>query len=507
MPDALPDSGRHLLPARGAIRILILLGFFCTSFGLRLDGITSPPMEYHPVKQYRSAMVARDLYYGLTSDIPEWKRLVSTANVRELGSLVPPIMEGAAAITYRTMGHEALWVPRLMSVISWVAGGWFLYLIAMRITTPDAALISTAFYLFLPPTIPVSQSFQPDAPMVAATVASLLAILRYQDTPSWRCLIVAALTSALAVFLKAVALFFTLGAFFALALRRQGIRGLVSLQTLAFVLLSLVPTAIFYGDVIIQNSLGDHAHMGFSPHLLLQPLFWQLWLMKIQSFIGLTAFVVALTGILVVRDYRRTLLLSLWVAYLCYGVTKTDNIYTHDYYQLPLVPIAALSLGPSLALITQWLAKHRLVTPNRLAIASTAVALLLIEPLYLQDLPDRSSFRKEVAIAEAIGKTVHHSTNVTVLGAREERPLRYHGEFAGRYWPNLKEIAEDNETVEKHWLALEESRNPEYFVVRDQAEFHRQPELQPLLRSKYRVLEETADYLIFLRSHDRGVAQ
>jgi hypothetical protein len=56
--------------------------------------------------------------------------------------------------------------------------------------------------------------------MVAATVASLLAILRSQDNPSRRWLIVAALTSALAVLLKAVALFFTVGAFLALALHR-----------------------------------------------------------------------------------------------------------------------------------------------------------------------------------------------------------------------------------------------------------------------------------------------
>jgi hypothetical protein len=247
--------------------------------------------------------------------------------------------------------------------------------------------------------------------------------------------------------------------------------------------------------------------MGFFPHLLLQPSFWQLWLAQIESFIGLTALAVALTGILVVRDYRRTLLLSLWVAYLCYGVTKTFNIYTHDYYQLPLVPIVALSLGPSLALITRWLAKYQSDTLNRLAIAGTTVALLWIVVIYLQDLPERSTFGKEVAIAETIGESVDHSTNVIVLGPREERPLRYHGEFAARYWPRLNEITEDGETVEKHWLALEELRNPEYFVVRDQAEFRRQPELWPLLRSKYNVLKETDDYLIFLRSHDRGVAQ
>jgi hypothetical protein len=315
-------------------------------------------------------------------------------------------------------------------------------------------------------------------------------------------LIVAALTSALAVFLKAVALFFTLGAFLALAFHRQGIRGLISLQTQVFVLLSLGLTAIFYGDVVIQNSLGDHAQMGFSPRLLLQPSFWQLWLMKIQSFIGLTAFVVALIGIMVARDCRRTLLFSLWIAYLCYGVTKTENIFTHDYYQLPLVPIAALSLGPSLALITRWLAQHQSVTLNRLAIIGAAAALLALVPLDLQDLPDRSWFDKEIAIAEAIGTSVHHSTNVIVLGERAERPLRYHGEFAGTYWPNLNDIGEDNEAIEKHWLALEESRKPEYFVIRDQAEFRRQPELRDLLPSKYHVLEETADYLIFVRSDD-----
>lgn len=511
MTDPLPGLGPHFFPARGAVRKLLLLIIFVTSLGLRLDGIGSPHLEYRPQKQYRSAMVARDLYYRLTADIPEWKRQVSRANVRELGALVPPVMEGVAAIIFRSMGREALWIPRLLSAISWIAGGWFLYLIAMRIATPDAAVISAAFYLFLPATIPASRSFQPDAPMVAATVASLFAILRYRDTPTWRWLVAAALTSALAVSLKGVALFFTLGAFLALAAQRKGIRGLANLQTPAFFLLSVGPTAIFYAHAATQNLLGAHTATGFLPHLLLRSSFWQDWLTEIHDFVGLPALLVALAGIRVVDpDYRRKLLFSLWAAYLAYGIAKTYHIHTHGYYQLPLVPIVALSLGPSLALITRWLAKHRLGAPARLAIAVIAAGALLSNvAIYVRDRPDRSGSSREVAIAEAIGESVRHNTSVIVLGPREERPLRYHGEFAGTYWPNRSEIAAESvfghapQTADERWLALEESWKPQYFVVRDQREFRRQPGLQHLLRSNYRLMEETADYLIFdLRSRE-----
>jgi hypothetical protein len=139
--------------------------------------------------------------------------------------------------------------------------------------------------------------------------------------------------------------------------------------------------------------------MGSFPHLLLQPLFWQLWLMQTQRFIRLTALAVALPGIRVVHDYRRTLLF----AYLCYGATKTYYIYI---LPTPIAPVAALSLGPSLALITRRLAKFRSDTLNRLATAAAAVALFSILPIYyLQDRPDRSRFAKEFAIAGTIGKS------------------------------------------------------------------------------------------------------
>lgn len=450
-------------------------------------------------------MVARHFYYQAIPDVPDWKLSVSASNVEELGLLVPPVLEASAAAAYLALGGEELWAPRLITVLSWLAGGWFLYLIAMRIATPDAAVISIAFYLFLPSTIPASQSFQPDAPMVAATVAGVYAILSYNLAPSIGRLAAAILISGLAILLKGIAVFFVFAAFFALTVDRLGLRGLFTRQTLFFGLLSFAPTAAFYGYVASQDML-RHSATGFIPSLMLEVSFWKLWLGQIHRFVGLIAFAIALLGIVIARPgYPRMLLLGLWGAYFAYGISKTYHIYTHDYYQLVLVPVVALSLAPLVALIAEKLSKN---LPNTIKLlpygSAVAAAIFLYIYSYLfWDAEREASIRRDVAIAREIGEAVGHDTNVIILGPHEERFLRYHGEFSGSYWPDRDELDYENKfsknpkSFSERWQETM-LKKPSYFVVRNIEQYRLQPELQNFMESEYPVIQEIADdYMVF----------
>ncbi len=497
---------RQFFPTRGLGHWLVLGCLFVSALGVRLIGIAETPLDVNPVKQYRSALTARALYYRMTDSVPAWKKEVAETNLRWLGALVPPITEGLAALVYRVAGREILWAPRLLSALSWLIGGVFLYLIARRIGTVDAAIVSTAFYLFLPASILTSQSFQPDPAMVMMMIISLYAVLRYDEAPSRGRLALAIAASALAILLKGVALFMIFGAYLALTVYRRGVlRGLLHPHTYAFLAFSLLPSALFYAYTIHQDILGEHATIGFLPHLLLEFSFWQFWLKHIYAFIGFAALVGALLGLLVVpNDWRRVFLIGLWGGYFLYGLVKNYHIHTHPYYELPFVPIVALSLGFSVAIVLGWFAVRNSPPSYRIPVAGILIlAILLAVGLYLRERQEMPDFRTEVSMSMEIGEVVKHSSRTLVLASFSGRQLMYHGEFAGGYWPDAGEIkasrlwGKADMSVPEHFSMLSAKTSPEFFVVRDLQEFDRQKDLQEYLRANYPVRKETDQYVIF----------
>lgn len=497
--------GAQLFPVGGPWRTVLLGALFLAALLLRLQEIDGVPMDVNPVKQYRSAMVARAMFYRATPEVPQWKIDVAEADVRELGELVPPITEGLAATSYRLIGHEALWIPRMFSVLAWLIGGVFLYFIAVRVGGPDASLISVAYYLLLPAAVVESQSFQPDPVMVGAMLGSLYAILRQHETSSWRWLIVATVLSALAVLIKGIAGFFTIGAFLVLAIARGGPRALVSPAALVFAVGSIAPTALFYARVISTGVLGEHSATGFVPSLMLTPGFYQGWFGMINKTVGLPALIGGLIGLLMLqRGDRRAFVLALWIGYGIYGLVKTYHIHTHPYYQLPFVPILALPMGVALAAITGWLAEHRSTVMYRVATAAVlALAFVLSVGLNLQRLRSGPDFGDEVLVAKAIGEAVDHSTSTILLARYSGRPLRYHGQFSGTYWPDLGEIRSEAVVglepigVEDRLARLVAAYDPEFFVVRDIAEFELQDQLARYLRSTYPLVIDSPQFIIF----------
>ena len=134
-------------------------------------------MDFSPVRQYHSALLARGFY--------EW---LLTGNLKTMppdGILEPPILEGLASLSYLIIGGEHLFVPRLVSASFWMIGGVFLYLIARKIASANAALFAVAFYLFDPAAILPSRAFMPDPLMIMMLVISVLCNLSSLSLCLW----------------------------------------------------------------------------------------------------------------------------------------------------------------------------------------------------------------------------------------------------------------------------------------------------------------------------------
>jgi Dolichyl-phosphate-mannose-protein mannosyltransferase len=244
-------SIRSFLRESALLRLLILGIMLVAAFCLRLYGIDQPPMEFHTVRQYHGALLARGLY--------EWWLTGDLRTLPPDGIIEPPILELLASFFYLIVGGELLWIPRLLSALFWMVGGVFVYLIAKKIASPNAALFSVFFYLFVPYSILPSRAFMLDPLMVMSFVIAIFTIVRYHEQPqSRRRLIVAAAASSLAVFVKPGICFFQIfAAFVALSVYRQGIkRSLFSWHMVVFAV--LIWRRVSPGASTSQDRAGVH---------------------------------------------------------------------------------------------------------------------------------------------------------------------------------------------------------------------------------------------------------
>lgn len=488
-------------------RLLTVSILFIAAFGLRVYHINQPPLDFHPIRQYRSAIIAKGYFVETLRSIPDWQREIAIINKDKEGILEPPIMELLASLAYRIVGAEHLWIPRMFSVIFWLGGGVFLYSLARDLISSDAALASTAFYLFLPFGISASRSFQPDPLMIFAFLSSILAISRYHIQPSRTKLTVAVTLSALAIFVKPVCIFTIFAAFISANISRQGIRKtLTNLSLILFLVASILPTAVFcsYG-MFVGGFLKGQAGMSFFPSLYLSSAFWSGWLNQINSVVGYTAMIAALLGLLLFREgLPRAILVGLWIGYALFGLTFNYHIHTHDYYQLQVVPIVALSIAPICILVFGNLVRACPQWHWRLALVCVLLfASLLCVPKVRWTL--RNQDPRPVIVAQEVGAITHHSTRTIFLSWAYGKPLEYHGEISGENWPSGEFRLEKLEG-KRVWMAKERLDSlvtrfsPEYFIVTDLQEFESQQDLQRCLAGTFQVLEQNPDYLIFSRA-------
>ncbi len=511
-PHAELGGTAQLTPHEPVLRAIVLLVLFAAGLGIRLRDVTLPLTDFHPMRQYRGALMARAFYYGDDPAIPEWQREVAQKNLASEGFLEPPVMELMVSTLYRIAG-EHLWIPRLLSSVFWVMGGVFLYLLAKRMLSADGALFATAFYLLLPFGVVASRSFQPDPLMIMLLMASLLTIWLYHEKPSTKGLILAAAISGLALFIKPICIFAVYMSFVALAIyRHRTWKAIFKPDFIAFAAISFAPTAVYYLPALFARGgsrLQVNARAQFVPKLLFEQFFWAGWFVQVGRVVGTVPFAGAFIGLLLLPKGRsRFLLAGLWIGYVLFGMTFTYLVSTHDYYQLQLIPVVALSLSP---LVTLIMGRIRQIYAQPYWRAAVLVLLLILSTLFsVYENWWRSFFpfytrsnSNIVWVGPEVGDHVKHSPRTVFLTEAYGTPLAYYAELAGSNWPSVGDVEvgriwnDPVLSVQERFEAMCIVPEVEYFIVTDFLEFARQPELQEILYNHYPVLAEGEGYLIF----------
>ena len=478
-----------------------------TGLAIRLYGLATPPLDFHPARQYHSALMARSYYYHMQQNIPEWQRQAAMVSAQREPALEPPILEMIAALGYRAAGGEDLRIPRLVSIFCWLIGGIFLFLIALKMISFEGAILTVAFYLLLPFGVEASRSFQPEPMMMMFLLMALYLIIHHDESLSMQSLIIGAVFSALAILIKPSSLFFLYGAYVSMILyRNHDLRALINRDSLIFFSISLLPAFLFYGyGIIVAGYMRWKIQTSFVPQLLFQFNFWDGWLKRVRSVMGFTAFLGGFLSVLAFRTgWQKFLLLGLWAGYFAFAFIFTYHIHTHDYYHLPLIPIVALSLSYSAILLFERMFSESKEWYWRFMLGSAVLAAFVLSAgTSIQATRKMPSFESELRNASAMGDLVHHSTKILILDEFDGKSLMYHGEFSAVYWPHEYDIRdgklwnEPEMTVEDRFLQLNDNNTMHYFIVTDLSELSIQTELNSFLRSNFAIFEENDDYIIF----------
>lgn len=487
-------------------RILALVFLFAAAIGIRVYDLTDPPFDFQPTRQFFTAIVARGEYYQNLTSAPQWMREQAVAQWKVEQTEFPTI-DALAALTYRFIGHEDLFFPRLYSALFWVLGGLAVFLLARALTSVDGAIVATGFFLLTPYGIIASRSFQPDPLMICLILFSWLAMYHWLNTRKWKWAILAGVLAGAAMLTKSLAAFSLLGGmagiFFACGLRKS----IRDIRFWVMGIIAAIPILAWYG-IFVKGTLGSQFWGRFFASLLINPVYYLRLESMAERVVGLIPVVLALLGFfLFAGRMKRIFIAGLWGGYALFALVFNWNFMTHDYYHLTLVPIVALSLAPLGDLVSRQLAA---LNPGRLARSTIAFVLLLgigANLWNMRQIFHKADYRPRAAMLVHIGEVLNHDSSMVALTEDYAYPLSYYGWVWATYWPqtgdealrNLAGLSTPGFTKQFHEITL----GKEFFLVTDFTELDLQPQLKELLTTRYPIYDHGDGYVIYDLLHPK----
>jgi 4-amino-4-deoxy-L-arabinose transferase-like glycosyltransferase len=481
--------------------ILAVLLVFAAGLAIRFYDLTNPPLDFNPVRQIHSAIIARGFYVFLpNSHLSGLERDKAWSFSSELW-IEPPILEYVTAWTYVLAGDVYLWIARIYSIVFWTLGGWALFKLMNRLSGQAGALAALIYYLFLPFGILASRSFQPDPLMVSLLIFSFWALLRWQTSPSWKNAILAGVLCGMAILVKQVAVFFIAGGMAAVFLSELGLkRSLLSLKVWCMGLLALLPAVSYniYG-LFISGFLKTQYSLRFFPNLFIDPLFYYRWISKINLTTGWIPVLLAVSGILFLSERpKKWFLVGLFSGYLFYGLGFAYHISTHDYYQEPLIPLTAIGIG----VVFEALISKLDLSSNKWRLAFLTLVVMggsLFTLWNLRNEMKRDDYRDQPALWKRLGREFNYGIPA-VVGLFDDYGVRlmYWGMTMPAVWESsgdvyMRELAGQQQAQKDILTRLAGKR---FFIVTDFEELDNQPDLKKAL-STFPVYERGNGYIIY----------
>lgn len=327
---------------------------------MRLWKVNAPLADWHSWRQADTASVSRHfLEDGFNVLVPRFDDLSNIPsridNPNGYRFVEFPLYNVLHAFLFRienTLGVTFVnfeGAGRLVSIVFWLLGAFWLYKIIWLISGRIAAIAALFFFVFLPYGIYYSRTILPDPVMISLALGSVYYLLTYDFSFEGRlrfCL--CTLLSAASILVKPYAVFIIVPSVFAIAAFAKAPLSKKALMAFCLLLLSFLPFVVwrlwmnrFPEGIPSNNWLLNYSGIRFRPS-------WWRWIFEerlgrlILGSWGISLFFAGLIRML----QKRYVLIILWsfgvLAYL--SIFAAGNVQ-HDYYQILIIPVVSSILG------------------------------------------------------------------------------------------------------------------------------------------------------------------
>jgi len=322
---------------KNLLKLIISLIIFTVTFIPRLYKINNPVADWHSWRQADTAAVARNFAQGRFNLLYPQSDSLMALNLQRLPNPDRlfinefPFYNAIVAVLYQQFGvHEAY--ARLVSVGFASLGAVFLFWLAKDLFGSKIALVTGLFYAFNPYNIYYGRVIMPDPIFVSLSIISLYLFVNFK-------FILFSFVFALAMLVKPYAIFILLPCFYWAVVSHK-------LKQFCLALLSLLPFLLWrYHYSLHPEANFDTTWLFNRTNIRFSGAFFR-WLIydRLNRLIFATGgFVLLIIGVL--RSYldKKKALIFVWlfsvVAYMT--IFAMGNV-THDYYQLPLLPVGSI---------------------------------------------------------------------------------------------------------------------------------------------------------------------
>lgn len=332
-------------------QLIFLILVFLLAFGLRLYKIDNPLADWHSWRQADTASISRNfIKEGFTPFYPKSDSFYALnsygdKNINRYFLAEFPLYNIIAHPLYLIFGVKEF-LLRLVSAVFSSATVIVLFFLVKKYSSSLAAYLATLFLTIIPFNIYYGRVTMADPLHVFLSVSALLLVTLWLEKKTYLSSALAGAVLALAILTKPYAV--VLGLPVAILLFASWGREIKKNwpQILIFGFLSLVPYALWkwhidrypegqFGTLWLFNSNNIRFTGAFFRWIIFERLN--------KLILGAGGFVLFFIGLLCPKNKKEWLFYLSWLLaltiFIC--VIATGNV-THDYYQLPLVPILAI---------------------------------------------------------------------------------------------------------------------------------------------------------------------
>jgi len=332
---------------------LLLFFIIILSFGLRLYKINNPLADHHSWRQADTAAVARNFvkegfdFFHPRIDNMAPSNISGNGNKERLFMVEPPIYQTIILPFYKIFGvKESL--ARLVSIIFSLGAIIFLYLLVSKLTNKWIGLLSTFFMGILPYSIFYSRAILPESLMLFTSIGMFYYFYRWIKEERISLGIIAWIFVSVSLLLKIFPWFLFLPLVY-LLYRKWGFAFIKQKRIWIFFILAVTPFVLWRIWVSqFPNGVPSFIWLFNYEGIRFRPAFFR-WIFAerigklILGYWGLPLLVLGL----ILKPFKKEgYFFHFWlIAFLIYVTVFAGGNVTHDYYQIPFIPIAAVFLA------------------------------------------------------------------------------------------------------------------------------------------------------------------